>query len=161
MDKNVDLKARVSALEKECRKLRDIEEIRQLKYRYWRSVHEGRWGDVGDCFAEDGIFDFGYSSEVRGRQAITDFFGKVMSKITSMAVLHGHNPEIDITSETTASGKWQLDNIRIEASSNEASRQGNAYNEEYIKEEGNWKISLSKVNYLFKQPVELEVPSNG
>ena len=151
-----DLEARVRALEEECRKLKDIEEIIQLKYRYWRCVHSGLWDGVGDCFAKDAVSDFGRGFQMQGREAIAGFFRDNVSRVTKMAVLHGHNPEIEITSNSTARGRWQLDNIRVEASTNQGSRMGNAYDEEYVKESGQWRIKSSKVAYLFREPAQID-----
>ena len=151
-----DLEARIKVLEEQCRKLTDIEAIKQLRYRYWQCVHNGIWDGVGDCFAEHGVADYGGGIKIEGRKAITDFFSQTVGAITSLAVLHGHNPQIEITSDMTARGIWQLDNIRIESSSNKASRQGNAYEEEYVKENGEWKIKSSKVAYLFIHSVEMQ-----
>jgi bile-acid 7alpha-dehydratase len=151
-----DLEARVKVLEEELRKLKDIEEIIQLKYRYWRCVHSGLWEGVGDCFAKDAVCEFMPEFQMQGREAIVQFFKDRVNPITKLVVLHGHNPEIEITSGSTARGRWQLDNIRIEAATNAGSRMGNAYVEEYTKDEGKWKIKSSKVAYLFREPAQIE-----
>jgi len=52
------LEKRVKFLEKECRRLSDIEAIRRLRYKYWRCIHHSLWDDLMDCYANDAVVDF-------------------------------------------------------------------------------------------------------
>jgi hypothetical protein len=79
-----------------------------------------------------------------------------MSSTFTLVDPQGHNPEIEILGPTTARGFWQLDNTMVEAQTSKAVRVGASYDEEYVKRNGEWKISVQKVNHIYRQVVELE-----
>ena len=72
----------------------------------------------------------------------------------SMRVHQGHNPEIELTSDTTATGWWELDNFMVTAETNVGLWIGAFYDDEYIKEKGEWKIKWTKVNFIFMSDIE-------
>jgi ketosteroid isomerase-like protein len=149
------LEARIKALEEECTRLGDIEAIRRLRYKYCRCVNKGQWSDLDDCFAEDSIIDFGGGIQLKGRKAVGQFYSGHLSSTTAMAIVYTHNPEIEVTGDT-ARGLWEFDNFRVEASDKKASRTGGAYEEEYVKQDGKWKIKSLTTRFHFKQPGEWE-----
>ncbi len=150
------LEKRVKFLEDECRRLSDIEAIRQLRYKYWRCIHKNLWTDLMDCYADDAAVDFGYGLQLSGKPALEDFFKASMGSAFIMVDPQGHNPEIEILSSTTARGFWQLDNTMVEVQTNKAVRVGASYDEEYVKRNEEWKISVQKVNHIYRQVIELE-----
>lgn len=87
----------------------DVEAIRQLKARYFRLMDEKDWDALADVFTDDVEMDMrGEGSElVRGREAYMPFIRDVLNGVTT--VHHGHMPEITITSPTTASGIWAME----------------------------------------------------
>ena len=150
------LEQRVKILEEECRRLSDIEAIRRLRYKYWRCIHKGLWDDLMDCYADEAAVDFGYGLKLEGKTALTDFYKGSMTSAFSLVDPQGHNPEIEVLSSTTARGFWQLDNTMVEAQTSKAVRVGASYDEEYVKLNGEWKISVQKVNHIYRQVVEME-----
>jgi hypothetical protein len=138
-------------LQEQVRHLTAVEAIHRLKYRYWRAVHEGKPDAIGACFSRNAEFDYGGPEPVIGREKITQFFANAITSDVRV-ILHGHNPEIEQVSELRATGRWQLDNIRVGASS--AFRMGNGYVEEYLLEDGEWKVDKSKVQYLYLEPIK-------
>jgi len=151
-----NLEKRIELLEEECRILRDTEAIRQLRYKYWRCIHRGLWDQLMDCYAEDARVDFGYGLQLEGQAALADFYKGSMASAYSLVDPQGHNPEIEILSATSARAFWQLDNTMVEAQTGKAVRVGVSYNEEYIKQDGQWKIAVQKVNHIYRQIIELE-----
>lgn len=151
-----DLARRISLLEAEFGRLSDIEAIRQLRYRYWRCIHRGRWDDLMECYTNDANVDFGYGLRLEGRDALADFYRGSMASAFILADPQGHNPEVEILGPETARGFWQLDNIMVEAQTNKAVRVGASYDEEYVKQDGVWKISVQKVTHIYRQVIELE-----
>ena len=90
-------------------RLRDIEEIRQVKHRYLRCVDLKLWDELGDTLTEDATLDtgtsaFGKLAEITGRPEIIAFFRARLGP----AMLTGHTasqPEITVDG-VTAAGIW-------------------------------------------------------
>jgi len=150
------LEQRIKLLEEECRRLSDIEAIRQLRYKYWRCIHKSQCDDLMDCYADDAGVDFGYGLQIKGKTALENFYKGSMASTFTMVDPQGHNPEIEILSSTTARGFWQLDNTMVEAQTSKSVRVGASYDEKYVKLNGEWKISVQKVNHIYRQVVEME-----
>lgn len=53
---------------------------------------------------------------------------------------HAHHPEIDLTSDTTATGIWYLQDIVIDLAANTTLRGAAFYHDEYEKVDDQWKI---------------------
>jgi ketosteroid isomerase-like protein len=153
MMRDESLEARLKAVEEECTRLKDIEAIRMLRYKYCRCVNQGQWNDLDDCFANDAVINFGGGLELKGKQAASQFYGGQLRYTTALAVVYTHNPEIEVTGDT-ARGLWEFDNFRIEAADKSASRTGGAYEEEYVKEDGTWRIKSLTTKFHFRQPGE-------
>ncbi len=150
------LEQRIKFLEDECRRLSDIEAIRQLRYKYWRCIHKNLWTDLIDCYTDDAVVDFGYGLQLEGKTALEDFYKGSMSSTFTLVDPQGHNPEIEMLSPTTARGFWQLDNTMVETQTSKAVRVGASYDEEYVNRNGEWRISVQKVNHIYRQLVEME-----
>jgi SnoaL-like domain len=96
----------VDALEE----LRATEAIKRLKGRYFRCMDTKDWDGFQSVFAPDAIMDTTQEAPglevVHGNENIRQFVeGSVGPVVT---VHHGHMPEIDITSPTTARGVWAM-----------------------------------------------------
>ena len=89
--------------------LRDIEHIRQVKYRYLRCIDLKLWNELGDTLTENaglctGTSAFGKLVEISGRPQIVAFLRAKLGP----AVLTGHaasHPEIAVDGDT-ATGIW-------------------------------------------------------
>jgi bile-acid 7alpha-dehydratase len=149
----IDLEKRVKILEEECRKLKDIEAIKNLKSRYWHCVDEQSWEGVADCFAEKANV-FGVCFE--GRNLVARFIKRTGGKQYVVTAHQGHNPEINLLTGETAAGRWLLDQFGIEAGTNNAIKLGLSYEDEYIKEKNVWKIKSTKVTVVYQQSLKLE-----
>src|SRR3954452_20373715 len=90
-----------------------IEDIKQLKARYFRCMDTKDWDGFARVFTPDATMDM--SSELRdgrtegtgitaGATAIAAFVRGAVNDVTT--VHHGHMPEIELTSATTARGIW-------------------------------------------------------
>ncbi len=92
-------------------RLAAIEDIRQLKARYYRCMDTKDWDGFRDVFAPDGLMDMrgeaGEAGLVRGNQAISDFVRGAVGPVVTAH--HGHMPEIEVTSPTTATGVWAME----------------------------------------------------
>jgi hypothetical protein len=87
----------------------DIEAIKQLKARYFRCMDTKAWDDMEQVFAPDVSIDM----EREGGGMHSDR-GSFMTMLRSaigevVTVHHGHMPEITLTSGTTATGIWAME----------------------------------------------------
>jgi len=143
-----EVEARIRVLEEEFRKLRDVEAIKKVKYRYWRYLDTKSLDELVDCFTEDAVADYGPDIKLPNRNAIVAFLKGAMPRFTG--VHHGHNPQIELTSDTTAKGTWALYNYMIDNEANRGLRIGGFYYDEYVKEKGEWKISSTTEIDVFR-----------
>jgi len=126
----------------------DLEKIKRLKAKYFRCVDSQDMEGFGSCFTADAKLEFDFeppsddggkveSLVLDGREALVEFWGTTFS--TARSVHHGHMPEIDIRSDTEASGIWAMEDI-IDYPDSTIQGYGH-YHETYRKEDGEWLIS--------------------
>lgn len=87
----------------------ELEAIRQLKARYFRFMDTKDWEALADVFTDDVEMDMrGEGSElIRGREAYLPFIRQTLDGVTT--VHHGHMPELTLTSPTSATGTWAME----------------------------------------------------
>jgi hypothetical protein len=120
----------------EIERLIAIEEIKQLKARYFRTLDNKDWEAYQAVYASDAVLDCRHAMYARNTEtgeAIAN--GKVIPESEAVAesrlthgaaairaevegvlrgittVHHGHMPEIEITSPTTARGVWAMEDV--------------------------------------------------
>jgi len=93
--------------------LRAIEQIKKLKGRYFRCMDTKDWDGFQAVFAPDATMDTTQeapdSEIVRGRENIRRFVEGAVGPVVT--VHHGHMPEIEITSPSTARGVWAMQDL--------------------------------------------------
>ena len=124
----------------------DIEEIKKLKARYFRGLDTKDWDLYGSVFADDVVVDLRRSGGqlFEGREAFMAF-ARGMTIVQS--VHQGHMPEIDLTSATTASGVWALEDYNIWEDGTQNHGWGH-YLETYEKQGDRWYIKTMSLSYL-------------
>jgi uncharacterized protein (TIGR02246 family) len=124
----------------------DVEEIKKLKARYFRSLDAKDWALYASVFAEDVLVDLSRAGgEVyRGREAFVAY-AQALPFIQS--VHHGHMPEIELTSDTTATGIWSMEDFNFWEDGTQNHGYGH-YFETYEKADGQWRIKTMKLSYL-------------
>lgn len=119
--------------------LTDIEQIQQLKARYFRLMDTKQWQQWGEVFTDD--------ATVQATSLIITINWQGKSQIVSQnstflalakTAHHGHMPEITLTSPTTATGIWAMEDL-LEFPLIVYHGWGH-YNETYQKVNGQWKI---------------------
>ena len=73
-------------------------------------------------------------------QLSLDFFTKAMGRPAVLSSHRVHHPEIDLTSETTATGTWALEDVFIDEDAGVTVRGAAFYEDQYVKVGGTWKI---------------------
>lgn len=136
--------------------LRDIEAIKQLKARYFRTMDTKDWSGFKAVFASDArmIVPEG-GVDLTGNQTIADTISGFLQGATTTH--HGHMPEIQITGANTAKGIWAMfDYVQFPGADGQpgAGLQGYGhYHEEYVREDGEWKIVRLELTRLRVDPV--------
>ena len=132
-------------------KRESIEAIKQLKYKYLRCVDCKLWDDLADCFAEDAVTNYaGGQYSFQGRDQIIAFLKDAL-KPTLLSMHQCFHPEIEITGETTAKGRWAFQDYLIDLKSNNSLRGYAFYHDEYITVDGEWKIKTTGYERVFEE----------
>lgn len=129
-----------------------IEDIKQLKARYFRCVDQKDWECWRNVFAPDFVYQRP-SGEIRGGDGMIEFIRMVGLSDRVKTVHHGHMPEIEILSPTTARGIWAANYLHhyplgqpYETTGKEVAAPGKGnetftyYYETYVKIDGKWLI---------------------
>ena len=148
-------------------RLTAIEDIRQLKARYFRCMDTKDWSGLADVFAPDAVFDLrtvdrigqplegepdphpGADPAVHdGRDAILAMIRAALDGLVS--VHHGHMPEITICSETTATAIWAMEDVIRDPSGTSPFRlhgRGH-YHDSYERLDRGWVIKRTAITRL-------------
>ena len=141
-----------------------IEEIKQLKARYFRAVDTKDEALLRQVFTEDSVTDFrGAATDPRtGINGVPNNTGRVIHGLEAnvnwimetlaplVSIHHGHIPEIDIESEAEASGIFPMvDRLSMPEDSPIVSMDGwGHYHDTFRKERGAWKIATLRLTRL-------------
>jgi hypothetical protein len=132
--------------------IREIEAIKQLKYRYMRGIDEKLWDQIEECFTPDATCAYsGGKYTYEGREAIMKFLVESMDRASFLSSHRVHHPEIRLTSPTTASGTWALDDYVIDTKLGITLQGAAFYRDEYVKTEAGWKIKYTGYERTFEQ----------
>lgn len=128
----------------------DIEAIRQLKARYFRFMDTKDWSAMRTVFTPDVVVDVnGDGGGVF--HGVDEFFTMLEPALQHVVTVHhGHMPEIDVTSPTTATGIWAMeDHLQFPPGSDAREMHGYGhYHETYVKVDGQWHIASLKLTRL-------------
>jgi hypothetical protein len=132
--------------------LQEIEAIKRLKYKYLRCLDEKRWTELADCFTEDATAAYSDGKySFAGRDQIIRFLREALGGSHRISSHRVQQPEIDLTSATSATGVWALDDTVIDTQSNTTIRGAAFYHDEYIKLGGHWRIAATGYQRLFEE----------
>lgn len=124
----------------------DIEEIKKLKARYFRSLDSKDWDVYRAVFANDVVVDLRRAGGEL-HDGIEKFVAYARSLKIVQSVHHGHMPEIDLTGPTTATGVWSMEDYNIWEDGSQNYGWGH-YLETYEKQGERWYIKTMKLSYL-------------
>jgi len=130
----------------------DIEDIKQLKARYFRMMDTKDWNGLAQVFTEDVEID------VRGEgggvtKSVADYIPFLRAAIEDViTVHHGHMPEIQLTSPTTAVGIWALEDQLWwpEGAPIKYMHGFGHYHETYEKRDSEWRIKTMTITRLHR-----------
>jgi uncharacterized protein (TIGR02246 family) len=142
-------------------RLLDIEAIKQLKARYFRAIDQRRWDEFAAVFARDArlVVPEG-DMVVDGRDEIAAAVSGAL--VGARTVHHGHMPEIEITGPDTARGIWAMFD-HVDFGGADGAPVGitgcGHYHEEYVREDGAWRIARLELSRLRVDPLAGGFPS--
>ncbi len=133
MADTADLERRLGIIE-------DKEAIRRVKARYLWCNDKKLWTDILDCFTEDAYVQYG-KKVLRGAKAEADFLASSnVGRASTLSIHQIHNEEIDILNDREAKARWQVYVYLIDVEGKRKSLTTGYYDEDYVKQDGKWKI---------------------
>jgi SnoaL-like domain len=132
--------------------LDDVEAIKKVKARYFRLMDTKDWAGMAAVFADDVEIDI--TSEgagvTHGAAAFMSFVVGALSAVTT--VHHGHMPEIELTSSTSARAIWAFeDELWWPPGAPVRYMHGYGhYHETYEKGADGWRIKTMKITRLHR-----------
>lgn len=117
-----------------------LEELRQLKYRYLRTLDLKQWDDFADTLTEDVSANYGEHLSFEGREAVVAFMSGSLGPAI-ITVHHCHHPEISVAGDL-ATGTWYLDD-KVIITEHRLLLTGAAFYEDTYRrcDDGAWRIS--------------------
>jgi hypothetical protein len=131
--------------------LPDVEAIKRLKARYFRTLDTKVWAEFADVFTADVRVDVdGFTFE--GRDSFVAQLQEILA--TTSTVHHGHMPEITIVDENNATGIWAMMDYLVFPG--DEPRKGfygyGPYHESYVRDAGQWRIRKTELIRLRVDP---------
>jgi hypothetical protein len=117
-----------------------LEQLRQLKYRYLRSLDLKQWDEFADTLTEDVHTNYGARLRFDGRDPVVDYMRTALP--ASIITVHqAHHPELTVDGDT-ATGQWYLEDKVIVTDQRILLTGAAFYDDEYRRcDDGRWRIS--------------------
>jgi hypothetical protein len=131
----------------DLRLLLDLEEIRQLKYAYFRCIDTKDWAGIADCFVPEATASYP-TQDCADRDAILAFL--TSSLVPDLVTMHhGHHPEIRVDGDE-ATGTWYLHD-KVFATAYDFALEGAAlYEDRYLRTPEGWRMTHTGYERLFE-----------
>lgn len=141
-----------------------LEELRQLKYRYFRTLDLKRWDEFADTLAENVVAHYGTHALAeplvfQGRDALTRFMRDALGPAITTVHVASH-PEISVDG-SGATGSWAFEDTVIVPGANSLIRGAGYYTDRYCRDgDGRWRIAETSYQRIYESLVSLDdVPS--
>lgn len=153
------LEARVAGLQDRARRLRDINDIKRLQRVYGYYLDEALWDDLADLFTANATVEYARDGLYRGRDRIREYFYRLGGNQAGLSEgqLNEHfqlMPVITLADDgMSARGRWRA--VILNGELGELALWGEGpYENEYVKEDGVWKISKVRWYQTIMVPYE-------
>lgn len=128
------------------------EAIKRLKYRYMRCIDQKLWDEMRTCFTDDATTAYsGGKYAQSGIEEIMKFMTESMDRGSFLSSHRVHHPEIDFTSDTTATGVWALEDTVVDTQYDFILSGAAFYEDRYVQQDGAWKIQHTGYQRTFEQ----------
>jgi hypothetical protein len=161
-----DSASRVAQLELRVQRIQDINAIKRLQRAYGYYHDEGQWDDVADLFADDATIEIGNDGVYRGRIRIREYFRTLGNGRNGLAPgqLTEHlqvMPVISIAADgRRANGTWRAIILEGQLGKDAWWSEG-PYENEYVKQNGIWKIAKLQWFQTLRVPYDGGWAKNG
>lgn len=130
----------------------ELEAIRRLKYAYFRTLDLKQFDQLALLLADDATAAYeDAKTPLTGRAAIVTWLTEVLGRPEIVTEHHGHHPEIDVTSDATATGTWYLQDRVIVPSADLEIGGTSFYSDRYTKTDGVWRIAHTGYVRVFEE----------
>ena len=148
----------IEELRKDIQRLMDMEAIRQLKHAYFRCIDTANKEELATLFHDDVEVHFiggSYEWKLTGKDA---YLASIGESFTCHSVGHhnGHQPEIQMLSETEATGIWYLADEMWMRNVKYAVKGTALYWDRYVKDGGRWLIRETRYRRIYESGQVLE-----
>lgn len=137
--------------------LLDLEAIKQLKYRYIRCMTLSQWDELESLLTADVYSSYSDGTYVfEGREALMTFLRGQHGgeEHSSLGYWQVGMPEIELTSETTATATWGMYHYFLDKRSDGQLEMFCYYADEYRKEDGQWRICRTGYQRVMEQALD-------
>jgi hypothetical protein len=130
----------------------ELEAIRRLKYAYFRTLDLKEFEQLGQLLTVDATASYEDGKTILdGRAAIVSWLSEALGSPDIVTEHHGHHPEIDLTSEVSATGTWYLQD-RVIVPSADLEIGGTAfYTDRYARTDDGWRIAHTGYMRVFEE----------
>ena len=142
----------IEELRRSVQQLMDIEAIRQLKHAYFRCIDTANFDELETLFHDDVMVHFTGGTYEWKLQGKDEYMKSVRTSFTNQSIGHhnGHHPEIQMLSETEATGIWYLaDNMWV-MNFNFFTTGTAIYWDRYLKVDGRWTIKDTRYRRIYE-----------
>ena len=143
----------LSQLERDVRQLRALEDIKQLKYRYFRAMTFSDYDLLKGTLTADVVTSYSdgeYVFEDR-EKLLTFLIDSHDPNAKVIAYWMAGMPELTLTSESTATGIWAMYHYFYSRGHEFVDEMFVYYDDEYRLEDGTWKISRTGYQRVINQ----------
>ncbi len=155
-DDAATLLAEIARLELEVTLLEDEHEVENLQRIFGFYIDKHQWSQAADLFADNATLEVGGSGVYVGRERVLAYLDSLGAEGQQEGILNDHmqlQPVVHVYPDATARGRWH--HFSQEAEFGVSHHWGTGvYENEYVKENGVWKISELHLYSTMRTPVD-------
>lgn len=144
------------SVEERLAALEAVAAIQRLKYRYWRACDGKDVAAFRGCFVSSGAdIDVERMGRYDDADGLADAFARVALRRDEagrhlvLDMHHGLHPDITVVDATSATGRWTLRFRQLDLRARTERTSAIEYDDTYVVEEGEWRISRSSARTLW------------
>lgn len=142
----------IEELRKDVQMLMDMEAIRLLKHAYFRCIDTANIAELAELFHDDVTVHFvggTYEWILDGKKAYLEAVGGAFHR-DSIGHHNAHHPEIQMLSETEATGIWYLNDHMYQLDTGFYTKGTAIYWDRYVKEGDRWYIRETRYRRIYE-----------